>query len=372
MLRFFTPRRLVILALAALTLPIALAGCSKKVTSVDADYTVLEGTPDPLAQLYVWPDVATDVHYYDDIGTPGPSESDTLLRVENVYRSGPGVVRTMLLDGGLGNGFDYFRRAPNGAYAPIRDYVVTLPHKWLDSHWELYELTDTRPSGYTPATYQARGHLEDMPTTSSPLSNEARVTGPIVNSMVYTGLLFPARTDTNFTMSWAPVAGAAGYWMHVMQFRSTATTDEIIQSATPAPVWNGRVRDQFVGYVAAPTTSYKLGTPGALVLTYAPPLSGQVYSVRITAVDAQGQAIAYIGTDLTNIRYDPNTGTIQGAVGGGFGVVQGDGFWRIFPLGCAIVNPGGVSGAPTLARTAEGYSFQVGTGAPDPRAGFAR
>jgi hypothetical protein len=89
-------------------------------------------------------------------------------------------------------------------------------------------------------------------------------------------------------------------------------------------------------------------------------------------VDAQGQVIAYIGTNLDNIRYDANSGTIQGAVGGGFGLVQGDGFWRIFPLGCAIVNPGGTSGAPTLARTAEGESFQIGSGAPNPGAGNTR
>lgn len=371
MLRFFTPRRLVILALAALTLPIALAGCSKKVTSVDADYTELEGTPDPLAQLYIWPDVSTEVHYYDDLGTPGPSESDTLLGVERVYRSGPGVVRTMLLDGGLGSGFEYFRRSPNGAYAPMRDYVVTMPHKWLESHWELYELTDTHPSGYAPATYQARGQLEGVPTTTSPLSNAARLTTTTENTMVYTGNPFPARADTNFTMSWAPVAGAAGYWMHVMQFRSTATTDEIIQSATPAPVWNGRVKDQFVGYVAAPTTSYKLGGPGALVLTYTPPISGQNYLVRITAVDAQGQVIAFIGTNLDDIRVDAE-GHILGSTGGGFGTIQGDGFWRIFPLGCAIVNPGGVSGAPNMVRTGEGEVFTIGSSAPNPMAGAAR
>jgi hypothetical protein len=281
------------------------------------------------------------------------------------------VVRTMLLDGGLGSGFDYFRRSPNGAYAPMRDYVVGLPHKWLESHWELYELTDTRPSGYTPATYQARGRIEGVATTSSPLSNEARVTGPTLNTMVYTGEAFPARSDTNFTMSWAPVTGAVGYWMHVMQFRSTATTDELIQSATPAPVWNGRVKDQFVGYIAAPATSYKLGTPGAMVLTYSPPLSGQNYLVRITAVDAQGQVIAFIGTNLDNIRVDAE-GHILGATGGGFGTVQGDGFWRVFPLGAAVVNPGGTSGAPNMARTADGFSIQIGSAAPNPTAGNAR
>lgn len=335
MFRFLTPRRLVVLALA---LTAALAGCSKKITSVDADYTQLEGTPNPDARLFVWRDLPTEIRYFADLGTPGPSEVDTLLEVVPAYRSGVGVVQTMLLDGSTASGFEFFRRAANGGFQPMRDYVVTAPRKWLDSHWELYELADTSPSSYTPATYMARGLIAGATTQASPLTNAAELASPATNNLVYTGDLFGGN-DSLFTMSWNSVPGASGYWIHVYQFRSDATNDEIIASGTPSPIWNGKVRDQFVGYVAAPATSYRLGSPGARVLTFTPPLFGQEYLVRITAVGPTGQVMAYIGTDLSNIRYDVNTNTIQGAAGGGFKVVQESGRWKIFPLGAAVVTP---------------------------------
>ena len=353
MTRFLTPRVLLALALAALALPVALAGCSKKITSVDADYTQLEGRPDTNAQLMVWPDVPTEVRYYDDLGTPGPSEADTLLDIVKVYRSGPGTLQSMLLDGGLASGFEFFRRASNGGFQPMRDYVVTAPRKWLDSHWELYELTDGNPSGFAPPTYMARGLLAGATTANSPLTNAAQVTGTTTNTLVYTGALFPARIDTNFTMSWGAVPGAAGYWMHVYQFRSDATNDEVITSATPSPVWNGKVRDQFVGYIEAPAVSYKLGTTGARVLTYKPPISGQVYLVRITAVDAQGQVSAFSGTDLSRLTVNAE-GRIENVTGGGYEVVQEEGRWKVFPLGASPVNPGGVATGPNSALPAPG------------------
>jgi hypothetical protein len=353
MTRFFTPRVLLALALAALALPVALAGCSRKITSVDADYTQLEGTPDPGAQLMVWPDVPTEVHYYGDLGSPGPSNDDTLLEVVTVYRTGPGTVQAMLLDGGLASGFEFFRRASNGGFQPMRDYVVNAPRKWLDSHWELYELNDGHPSGFSPPTYMARGLLAGATTANSPLTNAAQLTGATTAALVYTGQLFPARSDTNFTMSWGAVPGATGYWLHVYQFRSDATNDEIIASATPSPVWNGKVRDQFVGYIDAPATSYKLGTAGARVLTYQPPISGQVYQVRVTAVDAQGQVIAYSGTNLDHITIDAD-GHIQNAIGAGFMVVQEEGRWKIFSMGANPVNPGGVASGPNFTLPGPG------------------
>lgn len=362
MTRFLTPRVLLVLALAALALPAVLAGCAKKITSVDAAYTQLEGIPDPNAQLMVWPDKPTFVHYYADLGTPGPSEADTLLEIVPVYRNGPGAVQTMLLDGGNGSGFEFFRRAANGGYEPMRDYIVNSPRKWLDSHWELYELTDSSPSGFTPATYVARGLLAGSTTANSPLTNPARLTATTTNTLVYTGQAFPARADSNFTMSWGAVAGATGYWMHVYQFRPNALNAEYIASGTPRPVWNGLVRDQFVGYIDAPATSYKLGTAGARVLTYTPPISGQVYLVRITAVDAQGQVIAWIGTDLDDIRVDAE-GHVQGATGGSFMVSQEEGRWKVFPLGAKAVNPGGVASAPNMIRMPDGSSLYTGSDA---------
>lgn len=369
MTRFFTPRVLLALALAALALPVALAGCSRKLTSVDADYTQLEGRPDPNAQLMVWPDVPTKVYYYADLGTPGPSDADTLLEVVEVYRTGAGALQTMLLDGGQASGFEFFRRAPNGGYQPMRDYVVNAPRKWLDSHWELYELTDYQPSGFSPPTYLARGLLAGSTTANSPLTNDARLTSGTTASLVYTGALFPSRSDTNFTMAWGAVSGAAGYWLHVYQYRPDATNDELVASATPSPVWNGKVRDQFVGYVAAPATSYKLGTPGALVLTYKPPISGQVYMARVTAVDAQGQVIAYSGTNLDNLDIDVD-GRILNVSGASYEVVQEEGRWKIFSLGASAVNPGGVATGPNSVLPGPGGSA-IHTGA-SPAPGGAR
>src|SRR5512135_3334899 len=98
MLRFFTPRRLALLALAALALPLALAGCGKQVTSADATYTSLEGTANADARLIVWPDQPNTVWIWKDEGQPGPTEGDVLQSTEHVYRSGPGNYQAMLLD----------------------------------------------------------------------------------------------------------------------------------------------------------------------------------------------------------------------------------------------------------------------------------
>lgn len=357
MLRFFTPRRLAILALAALALPFALAGCGDSVRSVDPSITYpgFEGTYHPDARLYAWPDIPTEVYEYADLGTPGPSEADTLLRVEQVYRTGPGAVQTMLLDGSAASGFEFFHAASNGGLQPMRDYVVNSPRKWLDSHWELYELTDSSPTGYAPSTYVARGLLAGTSTSASPLSNAAQLTASTTKSLVYTGSLFPQRADSNFTMSWLPVTGAVGYWIHVYQFRSDALGQEYIESGTPRPIWNGKVRDQFVGYVAAPATEYKLGTAGAQVVTYKPPIAGQVYVVRVTAIDGNGQVIACPGTDFSRLTVSAD-GSILNVTGASFSIIQFEGGWRIFSLGASLVNPGGTPSAPNLSRLPAGTS----------------
>lgn len=328
MIRLFTPRRLAFLALAALALPMALAGCSKKITSVDASYTQVEGTPNPDARLIVWPDLPNTVWTWTDNGSPGISLDDVPQSTEHVYRSGPGSYQAMILDGSDASGFEMFRRASNGGYEPMRDFVLTAPRKWLDSQWELYTITDGSPSGFTPATYLGRGLLAGTTTARSPLTNAASVSVSPDTVIHYLGNLAP--NDSLFTMDWTPVTGAAGYWIHVYQFRSDASAPEVISSGSPSPVWNGKVRDHFVGYVPAPTTVYKYGAPGALILTKKAPLRGQVYLVRITAVDANGEVVGYMAGDN--------------------GFIQGEGSWRIFPLGAKAVNPGGHP-SPALAAT---------------------
>jgi hypothetical protein len=333
MFRFFTPRRLALLALAALALPVALAGCGKTVTSVDADYTQLEGIPNSSARLTVWPDQPNTVWTWTDLGPPGPTEEDVLQSTAHVYRGGPGTFQAMLLDGSEASGFEMFRRAANGGYEPMRDFVLNAPRKWLESHWEFYLLADGAPSGFSPPTYTGRGLLVGTVASRAPLTNAAMVTAPIDTVIKYLGNTAPV--DSLFTMEWTAVPGAAGYWIHVYQFRSDASNSEVVLSGTPSPVWSGKVRDYLVAWVDGSTNVYRYGDPSALILAKKAPLRGQVYLVRITAVDTNGQVIGYMAEDN--------------------GFFQEEDQWNIFPLAATAVTPGGHPGpalAPSRARPA--------------------
>ena len=106
--------------------------------------------------------------------------------------------------------------------------------------------------------------------------------------------------DSLFRMTWTPVAGAAGYWVHVFQYRSDATQDERVRAGSPSPVFNGKVRDYLIAYVPGTTNSFKLGaTSGAEVLTRRLTIFGQVYQVRVSAVDNDGQLIGFSHGDTS-------------------------------------------------------------------------
>lgn len=325
MLRFFTPGRLALLALGVLALPLLLAGCGKKVTSADASYTLVEGTPNANARLLSWPDTPTGYAEFADLGGIGPTEEDTLLAEYVVYRTGADTQRLMLLDGTAASGYQLLRRAQNGGYEKLRDFTVQASRKWLTSQWEIYESFDYAPSGFWPPTYIGRGLLGGVATGLSPLTNTAKAEMPMADLQLidYAGNRAPV--DSLFTMEWTPVTGAAGYWIHVYQFASSATDEEKLLSGAPSPVWNGLVNDYLVAFVPGGTTTYRFGNSGAEILAKRAPLRGQTYLVRITAVDANGQLV--------------------GATVGDFALKQGDGFFDIYPLGAFAVVPGSRSPA---------------------------
>lgn len=319
---FPTSRRIAIAMLAAGALAL-MAGCATKSTSVDAKFRTLEGTPNSGARLVVWQEAPDTLVVYTDLGSVGPStdpdnEPDTVFARPLNYRNAPGTVYTMLLDHTDANGFQLYRTAANGGLESVTDYTITPFEKWLSSGWELYSLVDNRPSGYSPPTYQARGLLGDAVTASSPLSNRAQSLMAMPKQSIR--YLAPtAPSDSLFPMEWTPVSGAVGYWIDVYQFKNTATVDEKIASGTPSPVWDGKATHYFVGYVPGGVTSYKLGDPGADVLTLRAPIRGQAYLVRITAVNAQGSVIGWMS--------------------GTKGRQQLDGTYRYYPLAAEEVTP---------------------------------
>jgi hypothetical protein len=118
-------------------------------------------------------------------------------------------------------------------------------------------------------------------------------------------------------MKWAPVTGATGYWLQVYQ--NKGGPESRIRSALPAPFARPDTRDFFVAYVAAPADSYKIGQPGALVLTRRILLTGIEYLVRVSAVNAEGRLIAYTYGDQD--------------------IAPGEDSYRVFSLGGARVQP---------------------------------
>jgi hypothetical protein len=297
------------LAGVCLLAAIALAGCSKKVTSVDASYTTPEGVPSGSVRLVVYPDlpitITSWVDRVDNNSTPpgasgtwnpqtptDPSGDSLVATSEPIYAIGPGVIRGVLVDGTQATGFQVLRREANGGLRSLFDFTLLPARRWLDSGNELYSFTDSDPSGFSPASYIARGLLNGQIAEASPVSNEAQLTGSTVADLNYTGNLFPA--DSLFLMSWDPVPGAAGYWIHVYDFVPAATEIDRRIAGTPAPLSTTLTRDFYLAYTDASVTSHKIGSGGVAVLTFRPNefRFQREYNVRISAVDANGRLIA--------------------------------------------------------------------------------
>lgn len=296
----------------------ALAGCVKKQpTEVSPSY-VPEGTFSSQARLIVFPDLPTTLYTFFDKNPIGVGVEDSLIGTSTVRRGSPGELRLMLFDGTQASAFELLRREASGGYFSVNDFLLHPERKYIDGQREVYLAADDDPSSFSPATYIMRGMVAGEITPESPLTNEAVAGSGIVQPVTYTGISAPG--DSLFTVSWAAVTGAAGYWVHVYQFLEAQRDDQVI-SGVPAPAYVDKVRDFFLGYVPAPNTSYKLGDtpPDVDIYTRRTTLRGQTYLVRIAAVDATGALIAYTYGD--------------------FGLVPGEGLeYTLFPLGAKAID----------------------------------
>ena len=276
---------------------LAMVGCSKKVTNVDPGYVAPEGKFNGDARLIVYPDAPVTVETWTDYLPDGPGPEDTLLTTEQV-RVAPGTLHGLILDGTPASGYQVLRRESGGGYAQLKDYVLNPVVRFLDSQWEAYTFDDAQPSDFSPPSYVGRGLVSGVVTPTSPLTNVSELVSPDIAAIQYTGEAFPR--DSNITMSWQAVPGAAGYWIQVYQYKGGSEAE--LLAAAPAPFLPLSVRDYFVGYVAAPATEYKLGEPGALVLTRRTLLNSVEYLVRISAVNDQGELIGFSYGDWQYIR----------------------------------------------------------------------
>jgi len=336
MIRPFPVRRAAGLLVMAALLGLVLAGCTKKVTAVDPSFTKPEGQFVPGALLLTYPN--TTVHYrlYTDEDLNGQySINDALSEEVDEYFDDPTDLYGQIVDSTAATTYQVFRREANGAVRNLSDHLVIPTRRWLDTHWEVYEFSDPTRSGYQPPTYIGRGLVGGVANSFSPLTNFSSISSPPLTTMFFrfhSGdcpdcspqvdiealQSFPRDSiyqpkDSLFAVRWTQVQGAAGYWIQVYQPIGNAL--QRLRSGRASQLFLDASRDFFVAFVPAPADSYKIGAPGAVVLTRKLLLNNVEYQIRVSAVDAQGQLIGFLyGDTTTAFRSDGRLGRV--AIGG--------------------------------------------------------
>ena len=275
-------------ALALVTLAGAVLGafgCSKKL-AVDPGFTIPEGVYSPEARLLLYREKPVSVVALHQIGPI--YDFDSTFTVVNYP---PGTVIGIVMDGTLAQYFELLRKQSGGGYAPAKDFALTPSTKWLDTKTEQFLFRDLPIDGFSPPTYVARGLVGGSATSGSVISNQAEASPDSVGTLTRTS---PVQTpDSLFTFTWAPVTGAAEYWIHVYLFRGDIRTNfEKLGYGVPAPMATGKVHTFVLAHQPATSTSFFVGGPGPGVVHYEPLAKGLDYYIRVAAVDARGYLIA--------------------------------------------------------------------------------
>src|SRR4029453_10956319 len=112
-------------------------------------------------------------------------------------------------------------RRESGAFRPFKDFLVAPSKRLFKGHTDIFRFRDTPPAGVSQ-DYVGRGLLDGAGSAQAPKTNVATTgTDLVATDLLYTGptgILPDVRPlDSLLTLEWAPVAGAAGYWVHVYQ-----------------------------------------------------------------------------------------------------------------------------------------------------------
>jgi hypothetical protein len=319
-------------ALLLLGVVMSAGACAKRITNVDAG-RFPEGTPSS-SRLVIYADVPNFMRLYRDVGEPGFSGDDVLVESTGVYTTGPGAVQGMIIDLTPASRFEVFRMEGSGGFAPLKDFLLVPDKLLLDMQVDLVTFNDPHPPG-SPRTYVARGLVEGTANAASPLTNVARLTRTTVDGNLalrfrdWSGLIIPPsstrRPDSTFNMEWDPVPGAVAYWVHVYQLTAQSGS-EIIRSGIPTPIYVGDSRDLFIGLLPASRTSFRIDAAipsDVRVLMNRKILNGQSYTVRVSAVDADGQLIATTGVSGTQEVFRSESTFVRFPLGGYRWITEG-------------------------------------------------
>ena len=341
------PQRRIASFVAIAVVALAMAGCSKKINTVDPGYTSLEGQTETSAHQIAYPDLPASVSLYKMRPANCDTCTDTLVSVTQAYPTGPGVINGLILDGTPASSYQILRREANGGYLPLYDYLLNPVQRFAQSGWKLFLWQDLRPRGFEPFTYQGRGIVAGTVTPQAPLTNVSIVgAGTLQNIQLV--------TDSLRSFEWTTVPTAVGYILQVYSAKR-GYPDALIYNAAPAPFATQDHRDYLVAWL--PAVQGLIQQDGVRVLSQLHFVPADRYLVHIAAVDSLGRLVG-----VTSGSYTDKPGPV-------------DGYFRRFQLGAyevvaAIIWP---HATPALARfratAAPLWSHRAARGGPGRPAG---
>lgn len=295
-----TARPLVLLRSGAwLAAALLLSSCSKKNVAPTPFPDVMGAASS--SQLVVYPDVPLTTYFFADMNRAVCSEDDSLIGTAVERAASSTTVHGVIFDYSPASEFQAFRREASG-FRLLKDYPLQPVKRYPVGNADAFLFDDPAAVPSAFQDYVARGVAGGAITPSSPLTNLARITVTPTASILYTGRMnmcgdVPSigepPPDSLLAMSWTAVPGADGYWVQIYQFGSDAN---VLTSRFPGPAFVGRSIDYFLAFFPGTVTSYKIGDPlptGSHLLTQKTLFNNADYAIRITAVNAEGELIAY-------------------------------------------------------------------------------
>jgi len=297
--RTLTARRALLVSCAALAAAATLAGCAKKMTSVDPSYTQIEGVENRNARIVTWTNQPLDTLIFESVTDTVTGATNVVFRGHITTVTGPPGIEAQIFDSTAASRYQVFRRTPNGGYAQLFDFSLAASLRWPDTEWEMYEFTD-QPIGLDPLlAYVGRGLVGGFAGVSSPLTN----VGLAPNAVIPQTIAFAAprvQPDSTMTLAWSADPAAAGYWVEAMpqtQFVARGVSAEHANDGLP-------VISQAGGF--ANLRAFFGADGSATFLTRTVFRRNLPYLVRIDAVDANGRVINRLRGDYQVKK--PNAG----------------------------------------------------------------
>ena len=284
---------------------VALAGCSKKTIAPNSQ-PLPEGQQNGSMLMLGWPEQASISFRTGDPGTPESPGDDFLDRVLADYWADPAGVRATVLDVSSANQVEVFRTTPDGNAQGLFDYFLPPTWRFIGQDLDAYDFEDFSP-GSAPE-YVGRGAHNGVSTESSPLSNLTRVTGAISEDLDFLPAPKSPANDSTIDVQFSEDPRAEFYVVEVADGNSLAGTGSSFAlerrlRGIPSALQPGvlPLRSELIALM--PKGSGLTG----FSLAPASHIWPQMFYIRVTAYDADGQMVNRVNDYFRSTERDGNT-----------------------------------------------------------------